>query len=435
MSLKNGGIGLIRGDLRDYKPAHNLSLNERIRNLLSKGKTVYHLAFGESPFPVVKGAQRALKMFVHEKAYEPVAGILSLREAICEYHKINDDLELSVENVLVGPGTKQLIFLLLTIFSGDVFLIAPSWITYKPQCLVCGHNPVVISTSFDTNWKITPEMLNEILSRPVHHGRNKLLIVCNPDNPSGTAYTASELESLSAVFRKHNLLVLSDEIYGRLHHTGNHQCLAKFYPEGTIVSSGISKWAGAGGWRLGYHIYPQQLKAFQTAVMAAASHSYSCASAPIQHAAVECFRNSDDIVEYLLHTRRIIAALSNYCYRELTSVGVKAVKPAGGYYMMPDFEVVRKALNCCGIKTGQAMCDKIFEETCVVLMPAGPDFLRPMEELTVRLCYVNFDGGKALEASHKLGLSEELTDGFLEEHCPLTTGGIQALKNWVSALL
>ena len=73
-SLKNGGIGLIRGDLRDYKPAHNLSLNERIRNLLSKGKTVYHLAFGESPFPVVKGAQRALKMFVHEKAYEPVAG-------------------------------------------------------------------------------------------------------------------------------------------------------------------------------------------------------------------------------------------------------------------------------------------------------------------------------------------------------------------------
>jgi aspartate/methionine/tyrosine aminotransferase len=119
--------------------------------------------------------------------------------------------------------------------------------------------------------------------------------------------------------------------------------------------------------QLGYHIYPPQLTSLLQAVKAAASHSYSCASAPIQYAAVECFTNSEKIRNYMLHTRRIMAALGNYCYRELTAVGVKVVKPTGGYYAMPDFEVIRPALASRGVKTGQQMCDLIFEETSVTV--------------------------------------------------------------------
>lgn len=150
---------------------------------MAAGKPVYHLAFGQSPFPVVEAAQKALKEHVHQKEYEPVAGILQLREVICRYHKEVDGLQFSAENVLVGPGTKELIFLLLSIVCGEVFLLGPTWTTYQPQCLVARHNPVIIRTSFQTDWKLTPDVLDEVLSDSVYQNSNKLLILCNPDNP------------------------------------------------------------------------------------------------------------------------------------------------------------------------------------------------------------------------------------------------------------
>ena len=99
--------------------------------------------------------------------------------------------------------------------------------------------------------------------------------------------------------------------------------------------------------------------------------------------------------------------------------------------MLPDFEVIRCALAKRGITTAQQMCDAIFEEVSVALMPGGPSFLRPVEELTVRLCFINFDGSAALKASEAVGLRSPLPDDFVEKNCELTAGGIQALKKWV----
>ena len=98
--------------------------------------------------------------------------------------------------------------------------------------------------------------------------------------------------------------------------------------------------------------------------------------------------------------------------------------------MFPDFEVIRCALAKRGITTSQQMCNTIFEEASVALMPGGPAFLRPVQELTTRLCFVNFDGSIALKASEAVGLDKPLPDGFVEKHCSLTAGGIQALKQW-----
>ena len=420
---------LIRSDLSGYAPASNLMLNEKIKELIASGKTVYHLAFGQSPFPIMDMARSSLAQNADQTAYLPVVGILELRKAICEFHREFDGLDVHPENVVVGPGTKELIFLLLCVFSGDVFVLSPTWITYRPQTRLAGHEPILITTEYRHDWRITPDNLDRALNQS--SAKNKILILVNPDNPTGTVYTEDHWKELVDVLRKHNVIVLSDEIYGRLNYSATHCSLAKFYPEGTVLSTGLSKWASAGGWRLGYHIYPPALRLLLDAVKSAASHTYSCAAAPIQYAAVSYLSVTYETKAYMSHQCRILAAVANYSHHHLTEVGVKAVKPGGGFYMFPDFEVIRCSLAKRGITTAQQMCDAIFKEVSVALMPGGPSFLRPAEELTVRLCFVNFNGSVALKASEAVGLENPLPDDFVEKHCELTAGGIQALKTWV----
>lgn len=225
--------------------------------------------------------------------------------------------------------------------------------------------------------------------------------------------------------------MLSDEIYSRIRYDQKHVSLAKFYPEGTIISTGLSKWASAGGWRLGYHMYPKQLSDLRRAVRSAASHTYTSAPSPVQYAATEMFQNLDLCDSYIKHCSRILDAVGSYCYWELTSVGVKAVKPTAGYYIFPDFEVIKENLKRRGIKTCEEMCKAILDECGVAVMAGGPAFLRPVDELTTRLCYVPFDGGNALSYSRSLGMDKDLPENFVKDYCTPVYDGIQALKKWV----
>ncbi|KAI8497233.1 hypothetical protein Bbelb_251820 [Branchiostoma belcheri] len=381
---------LLRPDLANYCPASNLMMNEKIRNLRKAGEKVYHLAFGQSPFPIYEGATKALCQHAGENAYLPVAGIPELRQSICDFHCKTDDLQdLDPEQVVVGPGSKELIYLLLEVFHGDVLLLSPCWTTYKPQCHLTRHKVVVMQTNMEDD----------------------------------------------VTLRKHGIVVLSDEIYARLHYTDNHETIAKYYPEGTILCSGLSKWASAGGWRLGYCVYPRELDPLRCAVKSAASHTYSCASAPIQYAALALFSYSDEVQEYRAHCSRILQAVGSYSCKELRAVGVKVVQPTSGYYILPNFEVLRPSLSKRGITTCTQMCEALFEEARVALMAGGPAFLRPINEFTTRLCFIDFDGSHALKASKKLGLDVPLTEEFVKEYCQQTYDGIQALKRWVQTQL
>ncbi|XP_078331755.1 aspartate aminotransferase-like isoform X2 [Crassostrea virginica] len=358
---------LVRTDLAEYAPASNLLFNEHIRDLIQSGKKIYHFAFGQSPFPVVETAVQALRNHAGENAYLPVAGLKQLRQAICDFHQKYDGFDdLDPDGVIVGPGSKELIYLVMHVFNG-----------------------------------------------------------------AGISYSATELQELSNVFRRHNITVLSDEIYSRIRYDQNHVSLAKFYQEGTIISTGLSKWASAGGWRLGYHIYPRELSDLRRAVRSAASHTYTSAPAPVQYAATEMFQNLDLCDEYIKHCSRILETVGSYCYWELTSVGVKAVRPTAGYYIFPDFEVIKENLKRRGIKTCEEMCQLMLDECGVAVMAGGPAFLRPVEELTTRLCYVPFDGGNALAYSRGLGMDKDLPEGFVKDYCTPVYDGIQALKKWV----
>ncbi|BFZ24662.1 hypothetical protein BsWGS_27701 [Bradybaena similaris] len=426
---------LIRPDLikAKYGAASNLAFNERIKLLMKQGHTIYHFGFGQAPFPVLEVAVEALKKHATQSAYLAVQGIPELRQGICDFHKRFDGITFDPENIIVGPGSKELIFLLLLIFNGDVLLNSPSWTSYKAQAILTGHTPFVIDSHEKDDWRITPDGLEKVMKEnSLSH--YKLLIMTNPCNPTGTCYTEQQLKELAEVFRRHNIIVLSDEIYARLHYSDNHVLLSKFYPEGTILSTGLSKWASAGGWRLGYNIYPKELSSLLSTVKSAASHSYSCAPAPMQFAFAEVLQNLPACDEYIQHTTRIMKAVGQFCARELRSEGVSVVEPTSGYYIFPNFEVIRPALQKRGILTCQGMCDLMLSEIAVAVMPGGPEHLRPDDELTARLCYVNFDGTEPLAESRRRGLDSKLNDSFVKDFCSPVYNGITVLKNWVLKL-
>lgn len=431
MEFASASEGMVRKDLINYKPAPNLLLNDKLRQMQSEGHTVHHFAFGQSPFPVMESARLALAQHSGEKAYLPVKGIKPLRKAICEFHKEFDRLEnLDPDLVIVGPGTKELIFLTMNVFDGDIFLLYPRWITYEPQARLSRHEPINIYTSYENEWIPTPELLASAFRQS--NSEYKLLIVCNPDNPTGTSYQKKDIQAIVPVLRRYNVIVIADEIYGRLSFAG-HESIATYYPEGTILSSGLSKWAGTGGWRLGYHIYPPSLRELYGAVVSAGSHTYSCACAPVQYAALSCLQVSDETLLYMKHTKRILIAVANYCYDRMVQLDIKVLKPTGGFYMYPDFEIIRNELEKQGIRSCQEMCDLLFQECAVALMPWDTHDTTERERYTVRFCYVNFDGEKALQASVAIGGDEPLNDGFVIDHCKKTVLGMEALCGWILA--
>jgi len=426
---------LIREDLKhENAGASNLKFNEKIKQLQSEGKDIYHLGFGQSPFPIPLFAQDELKKFAHVGEYLPVAGLPELREAICTTHKKHDGLEnITPDDVVVSPGSKELIYQMMNIINGDVLLLAPTWTTYKPQAGLAKKKVHLVKTTFKNNWKLTPESLEKaIQSEEVKEG--SMIVLCNPDNPTGAIYTENDFISLSKAFRKHKLLVLSDEIYARLSYKNNHVSIAKFYPEGTILSSGISKWASCGGWRLGYLVFPPELKQLRQVLVGASSQTYTTASAPVQYASIKLLKFEENGQSYARHCSRILEAVCNYSCNKLKEVGVNVHNAGSGYYIFPDFEVIRPALNKLGLNTGAEMCDKILKETSVALMPGGPHYLHSIEALTVRLCYVNFNGSKALQASEAIGLAEKLPDDFIDIYCKPTIEAIDKLSEWVNKL-
>jgi len=214
--------------------------------MLKNGSEVYHLGFGESPFPVPSCFVNALKDFAGRSEYTSVAGTLNLRQAIAEWHH-SHGLMVLPEQILVGSGSKELIFLVMNIFNGDIILISPGWTTYAPQVLLAKQKYFVIQTSMKDQWKLSPEILESFINEHKDIAENRLLIFNNPGNPTGVVYTAEELKKLTQVCRKLNIIVLSDEIYGLLNFKNQHESMANYYPEGTMVTTGFSKWASAGG--------------------------------------------------------------------------------------------------------------------------------------------------------------------------------------------
>ena len=228
-------------------------------------------------------------------------------------------------------------FLIQLVHRGALLLPNPSWVSYEPQARLIGKRVEWIDTA-STGWRLAAESLDAHCLR--HPESQKLLILNYPNNPTGLTYGATALAALATVCRAHNIVVISDEIYGRVNHSDTHHSIAQYYPEGTIVCSGLSKWAGAGGWRLGYAVFPPDLRPLLNATKSVASETFTSVSAPIQYAAITAFDGGPSIERYLRDSQTILNALGRECASILRSVGVQVPEPEGGFYLFINLETI-----------------------------------------------------------------------------------------------
>ena len=398
------------------KPSATLAINEETNRLKKSGKKIYKFGFGQSPFPIPENIILALKNNANKNKYLPIQGLEELRSAIATYLN-NENNNFTADDILIGPGSKELMLLAHIAFDGEILLPAPSWVSYQPQARIADNKVHWIQTSSSSNWFPTSEQIENKIK--TIKNKNLLLFLNSPNNPSGTV--CKNLKEIAEISKKYKLTIISDEIYSNLTFDNQYKSIASFYPEGTIISSGLSKWCGAGGWRLGYFAIPSELRDLKNSIKVLCSESFTSVSAPIQYAAIEAY--TGDYSNYLERVKKILHQVGMHVYEELKSNAISVSKPEGGFYLFPEF------LNAQFLSSTE-MCRDILDKTGVALLP-GSDFGLDSKKMIARLSYTDFDGENFLKNTSG---SKKLHSDDLTKHAPNIVEGTIKLKEWYNSL-
>ena len=404
---------MIKDIIKNLKPSSTLLINEISNKLEREGKKIFKFGFGQSPFKVPQDIINELKGNAHQNKYLPMQGLEDLRISIANYISKKKGYKYLSSNIIVGPGSKELMFLLQILFEGEIILPAPSWVSYAPQAIIGRNKTKWIQTKSENNWFPTAKEIEDILKKDKQ--KKYLVFLNSPNNPSGQVCT--NLSEISQLTKKYNLYFLSDEIYSELTFEDNYQSISNYCPENTIISSGLSKWCGAGGWRLGYFILPENLSEITNQLKVLASETFSSVSSPIQYAAIAAHKN--DHKNYINHSKNILKSVGNYVYENLKSNNVLINKPQGGFYLLPEF--INKKFS-----TSTELCDNILKETGVALLP-GSDFGFSEKKMLARLSYTDFDGENFMNNTVH---NEEINYEKIKKHAPKIIEGINRLKDW-----
>ena len=407
---------MIKDILQNLKTSSTLRINEISKDLENQGKKIFKFGFGQSPFPIPDDVEASLKKNSFHNKYLPMQGLLELRESIAKFESKKKNYIYKSQNIIVGPGSKELMFLLQLLFDGEILLPAPSWVSYKPQAIIGRNKFHFIDTKRDNNWFPSPDSIEKIVSQ--NKNKKYLLFLNSPNNPCGL--NCKNLKELSSIIKKYNLIVLSDEIYSDLTFENNYQSISEFCPEQTIISNGLSKWCGAGGWRLGYFAIPDKLSNLINSLKVLASETFTSVSSPIQYAAITAFENDHNL--YLKKSRNILNTLGNYMFENLRSNNVLISKPQGGFYIMPEF-LNKKFISA------EKLCENILDNTGVASLP-GSDFGFNSHKMIIRLSFTDFDGKEFMK---NILDNTNIDYKLLNKFAPKIVEGTKRLKAWVES--
>lgn len=241
--------------LSRFNEPETLKMAKLGRELRSKGVDVIDLSLGEPDFNTPDHIKEAAKKAIDDNYshYTPVAGYPDLREAVCTKLKRDNNLEYKPENIIVSTGAKHSIanLVMAVVDAGDEVIIPiPYWVTYSEIVKLNEGIPVMVTTSLENGYKITPRQLEEAITP-----KTKLFMFSSPNNPTGAVYSREELTALAEVFRQHpGIYIMSDEIYEYINYVGQHESIAQFnfLKDQVIIINGLSKGYAMTGYRLGY---------------------------------------------------------------------------------------------------------------------------------------------------------------------------------------
>jgi aspartate aminotransferase len=343
--------------------SQTMKISAEARKLSGEGIHIVDLSAGEPDFPTPQNIKDAAIDAVNRNftRYTLNAGTIELRKAVANKLKTDNELEYNINDIVVSNGAKQSIFNAIhtVVNIGDEVIIpSPYWVSYPEMVILAHGTPVIVKTNEENNFKILPEQLQSSITE-----ETKALILCNPSNPTGAAYTEEELESIAKICRKYDFYIISDEIYEKiLYDNFRYKSFAALegMKERTILVNGVSKAYSMTGWRIGYAAGPENIIRGIDKIQ---GHSTSNASSISQAAAIEALSGPQD---YLEDMQRAFAERRNYLFNEITSIeGISCVKPNGAFYLFPNIS------KYFGMKTDVLKITDSFDFAMYLLYQAG----------------------------------------------------------------
>lgn len=319
--------------LNRLAPSATLAMSQKSAELKAQGIDIINMSVGEPDFNTPDHVKAAAKQAIDDNwsRYSPVPGYPALREAICHKLRTENGLCYEPSQIVVGNGAKQAVcnVILAIVDSGDEIIIpAPYWVSYPQMVLMADGTPVFVEATIEQDFKITPAQLEAAITP-----RTRALILCSPSNPTGSVYSAEELEALAVVLRRHpEVIVIADEIYEHINYVGAHASIASCegMKERTAVINGVSKAYAMTGWRIGFVAAPADLAKGVNKLQGQYTSGPCSVS---QMAATEAFAADQACVEEMrqafLRRKNLIVGLA----REIP--GFEVNDPAGAFYLFP----------------------------------------------------------------------------------------------------
>ncbi len=328
-------------------PSLTLAISAKAKAMQAEGIDVCNFTTGEPDFPtpsqICQAAKKALDQ--GKTKYGAVAGELPLRQAIANKLRVDNNLDFAPENIIVTNGGKYSLFNLMQVLieSGDEVIIpAPYWLSYPEMVKIAGGTPVIVETSEENSYKITPQQLKAAITP-----QSKLFVLNSPSNPTGTVYTPDEIRALAQVILDHDLLVVSDEIYEKILYDGaKHLSIGAVNADvfkRTIISNGFAKSYSMTGWRVGYAAASEEIIKAMCIVQ---GHSTSNVCTFAQYGAVAALTESQDCVKEMVSA---FAQRREVIYDAINSIpGISCPKPEGAFYVFVDISKTgQKSLDFC----------------------------------------------------------------------------------------
>ena len=371
--------------LSRFNEPETLKMAKLGRELRAKGVDITDLSLGEPDFDTPDHIKEAAKKAIDDNFshYTPVSGYLDLRQAVCEKLSRDNGLIYLPEQIVVSTGAKQSIAntVLAIVDAGDEVIIpTPYWVTYSEIVKLAGGKPILVKTSFENDYKITPSELETSIT-----ARTKLFMFSSPCNPTGSVYTKVELQNLAVVFEKHpNVFIMSDEIYEYINYVGKHESIAQFdsIKERVIVINGLSKGYAMTGWRVGYIAAPVLIAKACEKIQ---GQFTSATNAIAQRAAITA------LLSDLKPTHEMVTAFKSRREKVMELIRdiphVICSEPPGAFYIFPDvkFYFGKKTPTGIMINNADELCMYLLNEAHVSTV-TGSAFGEPA---CIRLSFAN----------------------------------------------
>ncbi|WP_027363640.1 pyridoxal phosphate-dependent aminotransferase [Desulfotruncus alcoholivorax] len=354
---------------KNISPSPTLSIDARAKKMIADGINVVNFGVGEPDFETPENIKLAAKEAIDKgmTRYTPVAGILPLRQAIVKKLARDNGLIYEPGQIVVSAGAKHSLynaFQVLCQAGDDVILPAPYWVSYLEQIKLTGANPVVIPTRIENSFKLTPGELSAAITP-----NTRAIILNSPSNPTGAVYTREELTALGEILVKHNIAIISDEIYEKLLYDGNeHVSIASLSPELkelTVVINGVSKTYAMTGWRIGYAAAPGPVA---KAMADLQSHSTSNPTSIAQAATVEALVGTQEPVKKMVAE---FVKRRDYMVERLNAIpGVNCDRPGGAFYVFPEIKsLLGKSYDGTVINGASDLAAVLLEKAHVAIVP------------------------------------------------------------------